>query len=69
MSWLDWNTIENSKHGITDCKYVPSENNPLQSNKFIVSFLNNLSSRKKPKFKINHKYEKKNPKNLKSMWL
>ena len=34
MSWLDWNSIENSRHGITDCKYVPSENNLLLWNSF-----------------------------------
>ena len=34
MSLLDWNSIENSRHGITDWKYVPSKTIPLQSNKF-----------------------------------
>jgi len=29
MSLLDWNSIENSKHGITDSYRVPSQNNPL----------------------------------------
>jgi len=29
MSWLDWNSIENSRCGITDSYRVPSENNLL----------------------------------------
>ena len=29
MSLLDWNSIENSKHGITDSYRVQSKNNPL----------------------------------------
>ena len=28
MSLLDWNSIENSRHGIMVSKYVPSEFNP-----------------------------------------
>ena len=28
MSLLDWNSIENSRHGIADSKKVPSKNNP-----------------------------------------
>ena len=34
MSLLDWNSIENSRHGIAVSKKVPSENFPLLSNKF-----------------------------------
>ena len=34
MGLLDWNSIENSRHGIADWKYVPSENNLLLSSKF-----------------------------------
>ena len=34
MSWLDWNSIENSRHGIAVSKKVPSENFPLRWNRF-----------------------------------
>ena len=34
MSLLDWNSIENSRHGITDSKKVPSKFNPLPLNDF-----------------------------------
>jgi len=30
MSLLDWNSIENSRHGITDSYRVPSKFNPLR---------------------------------------
>jgi hypothetical protein len=33
MSLLDWNSIENSRHGIADSKKVPSKNNPSQWNR------------------------------------
>jgi|APSaa5957512493_1039668.scaffolds.fasta_scaffold506115_1 hypothetical protein len=31
MSFLDWNSIENSRYGITDSKKGPHKNNPSQS--------------------------------------
>ena len=34
MSLLDWNSIENSRHGITDSKKVPSEFNPPPLSEF-----------------------------------
>jgi hypothetical protein len=34
MSLLDWNSIENSRHGITFSYRGPSQNNLLQLNKF-----------------------------------
>jgi len=34
MSWLDWNSIENSRHGITDSLKVQYKFNPLQWSRF-----------------------------------
>ena len=34
MSWLDWNSIENSRHGITCSVKVPCKFIPSLSNKF-----------------------------------
>ena len=39
MSLLDWNSIENSRHGITDSYRVPSENNPSRWNDFACTCL------------------------------
>ena len=38
MSWLDWNSIENSRHGITDSKKCASKNFPPQWSSIEVLF-------------------------------
>ena len=39
MSLLDWNSIENSRHGITDSKKGPYGNNPPPLNEFVWNIL------------------------------
>ena len=42
MSWLDWNSIENSRHGITDSLKVQYKFNPLRWNDFESTCLQGL---------------------------
>ena len=44
MSLLDWNSIENSRHGIAVSKKVPYKFNPLRWNRFDCSPLANCPS-------------------------
>ena len=73
MSLLDWNSIENSRHGIAVSKKVPSENFPLLSNKFkeirppfpvvknpdnfVVTFDVNITTQVLTKFKKSKRFE------------
>ena len=73
MSLLDWNSIENSRHGIAVSKKVPSENFPLLSNKFkeirppfpvvknpdnfVVTFDVNFTTQVLTKFKKSKRFE------------
>ena len=73
MRLLDWNSIENSRHWITDSKKVPSEFNPLQSSSIkeilpafslvknpdslIITFVVNLRTQVLSRFRKSKRFE------------
>ena len=73
MSWLDWNSIVNSRHGITfssrvQSKFIPSQSSSIQDilppfpvvknpDNFIITFDVNITTQVLTKFKKSKRFE------------